>query len=86
MDEVEPASTSELVDKRCFRGSLRCHICSRPRWVGAEDDNRELCVFVRCGPMPVGKKIKFSQNIQFSNGNCTICEDNTCTCNLLRVV
>lgn len=40
-EEVDPASAKDPVDRRCFRGSRLCHICSRPRWVGAEEDKRE---------------------------------------------
>lgn len=39
-EEVDPHSASELVDNKCFLGSLLCHICSNPR-CGADDDSLE---------------------------------------------
>lgn len=41
-EDVDPASANEPVERRCWRGSLRCQICSSPRCVGAEEESREL--------------------------------------------
>lgn len=40
-DLVNKLRETHLVDSKCFRGSRLCHNCSRPRWVGAEEDSLE---------------------------------------------
>lgn len=51
-DDVDPASTNDPVDSKCCLGSLRCHICSSPRCVGADDERFPLDLLANRNPEP----------------------------------